>query len=177
MIRPPRRSVTRFFIPMIDVLTLLFCIFLLMPFVKSTGEGGETGDLAETAPKSEPPTGDPKELAKKIEQLQIEVERARTERAEAIEKLFVRTLEIGKDDGKLYFLTGSAREEIRNKDDATLLIENHRKEARRQAGRELYYLFLYPRAQSAFPTELQVTQYQKWFHGVPHGFDNPRAQD
>ena len=34
MIQPPHRSVTRFFIPLIDVLTLLFCIFLLMPYVK-----------------------------------------------------------------------------------------------------------------------------------------------
>lgn len=32
MIVLPRRSVTRFFIPMIDVLILLFCAFLLMPF-------------------------------------------------------------------------------------------------------------------------------------------------
>ena len=32
MIRMPRRSVTRFFIPLIDVLILLFCIFLLMEF-------------------------------------------------------------------------------------------------------------------------------------------------
>ena len=40
MITLPRRSVTRFFIPMIDVLTLLFCIFLLMPFVeKEAGSG------------------------------------------------------------------------------------------------------------------------------------------
>jgi hypothetical protein len=31
MIQLPRRSVTRFFIPLIDVMTLLFCIFLLMP--------------------------------------------------------------------------------------------------------------------------------------------------
>src|ERR1017187_4625818 len=30
MIQMPRRSVTRFFIPLIDVLILLFCIFLLM---------------------------------------------------------------------------------------------------------------------------------------------------
>ena len=35
MISPPRRSVTRFFIPLIDVLILLFCIFLLMPFVST----------------------------------------------------------------------------------------------------------------------------------------------
>src|SRR5690349_9265321 len=34
MIQMPRRSVTRFFIPLIDVLTLLFCIFLLMPMVR-----------------------------------------------------------------------------------------------------------------------------------------------
>ena len=31
MIQMPHRSVTRFFIPLIDVLLLLFCIFLLMP--------------------------------------------------------------------------------------------------------------------------------------------------
>ena len=41
MIEMPRRSVTRFFIPMIDVLTLLFCIYLLMPMV-SEADGGES---------------------------------------------------------------------------------------------------------------------------------------
>ena len=43
MIQMPRRSVTRFFIPLIDVLTLLFCIYLLMPIVKPAG-AEETGD-------------------------------------------------------------------------------------------------------------------------------------
>ena len=38
MIEMPQRSVTRFFIPLIDVLTLLFCIYLLMPVVEGTGE-------------------------------------------------------------------------------------------------------------------------------------------
>src|SRR5207245_9644794 len=42
MIQFPRRSVTRFFIPLIDVLTLLFCIFLLMPMIKETGEAQES---------------------------------------------------------------------------------------------------------------------------------------
>jgi hypothetical protein len=175
MIRPPRRSVTRFFIPMIDVLTLLFCIFLLMPFVKSAGEGEGIGDA--TTPKVEAPPGDAKELAKKVDQLQIELDRVKKERAETIEKLLIRTLEIGKDDGRLYYLTGSGRDEVRSPEEATSLIESHRKDARRQAGRELYYLFLYPRSPSPFPTEEQITRYQKWFHGVPHGFDNPRAQD
>lgn len=34
MIHMPRRSVTRFFIPLIDVMILLFCIFLLLPVFK-----------------------------------------------------------------------------------------------------------------------------------------------
>ena len=39
MIVLPRRSVTRFFIPMIDVLILLFCAFLLVPFSNRTDAG------------------------------------------------------------------------------------------------------------------------------------------
>ena len=44
MLEMPRRSVTRFFIPLIDVLTLLFCIFLMMPAVKRTAEAGQPPD-------------------------------------------------------------------------------------------------------------------------------------
>jgi hypothetical protein len=175
MIRPPRRSVTRFFIPMIDVLTLLFCIFLLMPFVKSAGEGEGASDA--TTPKVEPPPGDAKELAKKVDQLQIELDRVKKERAETIEKLLIRTLDIDEKDGKLYYWTGGKRLEIIDQAQAARVIETHKKEARRLSGRELYYLFLYPQRPSAYPTEEQITRYQKWFHGVPHGFDNPRAQD
>ena len=45
MLRMPQRSVTRFFIPLIDVLTLLFCIYLLMPIIKPAGaeETADTG--------------------------------------------------------------------------------------------------------------------------------------
>ena len=43
MIQLPRRSVTRFFIPLIDVLTLLFCIFLMMPAVKKSDEAEAAG--------------------------------------------------------------------------------------------------------------------------------------
>ena len=49
MLEMPRRSVTRFFIPLIDVLTLLFCIFLMMPAVRKTAEAevGVTASLEE----------------------------------------------------------------------------------------------------------------------------------
>ena len=36
MIHMPHRSVTRYFVPLIDVLLLLFCIFLLMPLADET---------------------------------------------------------------------------------------------------------------------------------------------
>ena len=51
MITPPRRSVTRFFIPLIDVLILLFCIFLLMPFVSAPASPEEA---AKQEPKPAP---------------------------------------------------------------------------------------------------------------------------
>lgn len=41
MITLPRRSVTRFFIPLIDVLILLFCAFLLMPFSSRVDAGAK----------------------------------------------------------------------------------------------------------------------------------------
>ena len=41
MIRMPRRSVTRFFIPLIDVLILLFCVYLLMPIVQTPSDAGD----------------------------------------------------------------------------------------------------------------------------------------
>ncbi len=48
MIHMPRRNVTRFFIPLIDVLILLFCIFLLMEFNTAT----KADAAAATAPDS-----------------------------------------------------------------------------------------------------------------------------
>src|SRR5437762_12655451 len=51
MIAMPRRSVTRFFIPLIDVLLLLFCAFLLMPMVNQEELDKKTesaADLSET---------------------------------------------------------------------------------------------------------------------------------
>ena len=41
MLEMPKRSVTRFFIPLIDVLTLLFCVFLITPLTRMSGEDGE----------------------------------------------------------------------------------------------------------------------------------------
>jgi hypothetical protein len=176
MIQMPRRSVTRFFIPLIDVLTLLFCIFLLMPFVKSAGEG-ESELAASTAPPLDLNAAEPKDQARRIEDLRRELERMRKDRAEFAQHLVVRPLEIGRDDGKLYYYAGSEHLEIRNQNDALRLIEQHRRDLRQKGGEELYYLILYPRSLSGYPTERQIRDYERWFKGVAHGYDNPRAAD
>lgn len=171
MIRPPRRSVTRFFIPLIDVLTLLFCIFLLMPFVKSApeGEGADVGPGAAAGDHK----GDPADLAKKLEAAERELERLRLEKTTALQRLEIRTLEIDGANGELVWFTGTEPIRLKTQADAVQLINLHRDEVRHLGGqRELYYLFLYPRdTGSGFPTEAQIRSYRRWFAAVPFGVD------
>jgi hypothetical protein len=173
MIRPPRRSVTRFFIPMIDVLTLLFCIFLLMPFVKSAGEEGAEGGPA-AAPAADVVV-DPAEVVRRLQEAEKEIERLRKERGDVASRLDVRTLEIDKDTGDLLYYDPQPLK-LSTKDDAARLIARHRDESHK-AGRELYYLFLYPRdpESAGLPRRAQEEAYKEWFKDVPYGIDNPRA--
>jgi hypothetical protein len=178
MIRLPHRSVTRFFIPLIDVLLLLFCIYLLLPIVRppeagGTGEGGTLGarerEELERLRQGQPPQG-----GSLAESERRELERIRKEKIEALQqRLAIRVLEIDADTGRLYSYDPE-RVEIRNEAEAQALIERQRRAAR---GRDLYYLILYPRqAERPYPTERQKTQYDRWFEGVPHSFDNLRTE-
>lgn len=179
MIQMPRRSVTRFFIPLIDVLILLFCIFLLMPFVKSAGDEleGEPGTTGVTPPETPP---DAAELARKLKEAELELERLRRERAEFVDRLAIRTLEIDKDTGRLYFYYSDGekltREEIATKGDAERLINRHRDEARRAGAAELMYLIQYPRGPSSYPRQELIDNIRAWFRDVKFGFDNPAAR-
>lgn len=166
MIRPPHRSVTRFFIPLIDVLILLFCIFLLMPFVNTpTPE-------AEAAPdKPAGPEPDPAQLARDLRQAQAEIDRLRKLREESLERLLVRVLEIDRDTGRLFYREPE-RVEVASEADAQALVNRQRAAA---GGREVYFLLLYPRDPVGFPTQEQLERYLRWFAAVPHGVDDPRA--
>jgi hypothetical protein len=176
MIQLPRRSVTRFFIPLIDVLTLLFCIFLLMPLVKATGEGDEAsgGTAAETAKPGPPPrAAEERPDAEEVRRQRQELERLRSEKIDTLQqRLFIRVLEIDADTGKLYYQEPEERLEIANQEDAVRLIARHRREA---GTRELYYLFLFPRKLTGYPEQKQVRSYEGWFRGVAHGIDNPHG--
>jgi hypothetical protein len=177
MIQLPQRSVTRFFIPLIDVLTLLFCIFLLMPMVKpAEGSAAAAADperlrqlereLEELRRQGQAPTPEMEE----------ELKRLREEKITALQqRLFIRVLEIDAVTGRLS-INDPERIEIRNQADAQELID---RDARAQAGsgaerREVYYLILYPRGRSSpFPLREQVEKYNSWFRDVAHGWDIP----
>ena len=93
MIVPPRRSVTRFFIPLIDVLILLFAIFLLMPFVSGSTSAEISGDVKASSEKPLPT--DVKVLQDMLKEEQLRVDRLEKERrARLTDRLAVRVLEI-----------------------------------------------------------------------------------
>jgi hypothetical protein len=167
MIQMPRRSVTRFFIPLIDVLILLFCIFLLMPLFKAQAEPG-----AEPPPDGDHAGQGPQESRDTIEKLRAEVERLRKEKGQPLqERLAVRVLEIDPATGVLFYY-GPQRVELRTEADARDLMVRDRQEV--GAGRELYYEILYPRdPASPFPLAKQRTLYDDWLKDVPHGWDVP----
>jgi hypothetical protein len=184
MIQLPRRSVTRFLIPLIDVLTLLFCIYLLMPIVKGPAEAGEEGDgqAGPSAPLTRQERAELERLRQQVKSLRspaefteaerLELERLRKEKLEVLQqRLAIRVLEIDADTGKLFYYDPDPVD-LKTEAQAHELIRRQKQEA---GGREIYYLFLFPRKVTGFPQERQIRQYESWFAGVAHGIDNPRA--
>ena len=173
MIVAPRRSVTRFFIPLIDVLILLFCIFLLMPFVSSPAPADDDGKAA-AKPAPELPTD--------VKELQRQLAAAARERDEATrrldryqkdrgERLVVRVLEIDPETGKLhYYMPG--RQEVASQAQAEQLIAYQKRIA---GEKDVYFLLLYPRRASKHPVREDLDGYRAWFKDVPFGFDIPQA--
>jgi hypothetical protein len=181
MLRMPQRSVTRFFIPMIDVLTLLFCIYLLMPLATGSPDASAEADARaregrlrqlERELQAQQNKGEEGALSAKLRE---EIERLRKEKVKALQqRLAVRVLEIDGKTGKLYY-RDPERVEVRDQADALQLIEHDRTE-RGVGSRELYYLILYPRDRtSAYPTQEQRLRYDRWFQGVALGYDIPGA--
>jgi hypothetical protein len=167
MIELPRRSVTRFFIPLIDVLTLLFCIFLLMPLVKPRDE-----DEALEGPTS------PEEidrLRQEKKELLEALETLRQNQHNALQRdLAVCVLEIDAQTGKLYYYDPKRPADRRLEVTASTVRSLVDDEQREAAGKTVYFLFLYPRPAAGipvFPLRRQREDYDRWFADVPHGYD------
>jgi hypothetical protein len=174
VIEMPRRSVTRFFIPMIDVLTLLFCIYLLLPMASETAQEPDS----ERAEREEKLRRLEAEVARRGEdipaELREQIEKLRRDRVKSLQtRLAVRVLEIDPETGKLFYRNPD-RVELRSEADAHELIRRDQ-EAQGVSKRELYYLILYPRdvRTSARPDQAQRRQYDRWFAGVAMGYDKP----
>src|SRR5215208_162714 len=106
MLQMPQRSVTRFFIPLIDVLILLFSLFLvLMVLQKNVQARKSAGDadlveferLKAELEKLRVQGADIKALEEQIAQLQRQLAQRLKER------LVVRVLEIDPADGRLIY--------------------------------------------------------------------------
>ena len=170
MITAPKRAVTRFFIPLIDVLILLFCIFLLMPFVSSP----EETSLA-TPPKTAP-ADQPKEAAeiqRQLSEAKRRIEKLLTDKSPTADRMSVRVLEIDKATGKLFAFEPDApepRQEVKDQADAQRLIDRLRRVA---GAKEAFFLILFPRELTGYPLQKQTDTYRRWFKDVPYGFDNP----
>ena len=173
MIQMPRRSVTRFFIPLIDVMTLLFCIFLLLPVFR----------------ESEPDNPDQEKAAwaKERRNLKTDVERLRElvkrQAAPLNQRMTIRVLEIDPKDGRLYYYAHGQpprKTYIETAEQAAQLILRNKRAVLEHHQRdkiipELHYLFEFPHMDSAYPTGLQLKRFEKWFAGVSYSFDRPGA--
>ncbi len=187
MIHMPRRSVTRFFIPLIDVLILLFCIFLLMEFNSESevdkqldivSDQSESLDLlqAEVVRRTKelqqfeedrPKLNELAKLRKDLEALQ------KASQQNLQQRTFFRVIDIDRNDGSLAFYdeTRPAKPiKLATDNDAQELIDRHQKDAK---GRELYYYFMRTRPteedvknkrlSSGYPTGGQVKRYKAMF--------------
>jgi len=193
MIEMPKRSVTRFFIPLVDVMMLLFCIFLLMPLF----QGGDNPSAAKQTPEELRAANARLERERQRLSRQLAADEDELRRLRGLEKalvqereklaglrkkelkglqqrLAIHVLEIDGRTGKLYAPdAGGRRREIDTAGEARELIRRHEQEA---GAREVYYLFLFPREDSAYPEQGQFERYRAWFAGVPYGIDNPRGK-
>ena len=170
MIVQPRRSVTRFFIPLIDVLILLFAIFLIMPFVSGPTSAETAPDLK--APAEKPLPDDVKILQEMLREEQLRVERLEKERQKNLkDRLVVRVLEIDRTSGVLFYFNPD-RQEIRSQADAERYIFQEKKRATQDGTtKDVFFLILYPRQRGSFPTDAQLEEIRQWFKDVPHGID------
>jgi hypothetical protein len=172
MVQMPRRSVTRFFIPLIDVLTLLFCVFLVMPLAKSAGED-PSQSTAEELKKVQAELDRLRGLgADEPERVRKELEELRQAKVEAIKDRFqTEVLEIDGTNGRLYFQDPAGRREI----DERGAREKMEKDRRRYgANREVTYLILYPRVpNTGFPRFGDREAIARWFQGAAVSFNDP----
>jgi len=175
-VKPVRRSVTFFFVPLIDVLILMFCIFLLLPIVSkpdSEKAGKETDAGLPT---------DVAELQQRVLIAEKRVSDLMADRAKEAERTVVPVLQVDGKDGRLFYYDKSGagavkelpRVYLETQADAQVFIDRQKQVAK---GQPVRFLILFPRELSGFPKQPQVDSYRTWFEQrkAAYTFDNPWA--
>jgi 1,4-alpha-glucan branching enzyme len=192
MIKMPHRNVTRFFIPLIDVLILLFCIFLLMEFNSETEVDKQTEVVEEQSASLDVLQANLQRRTKELQQfeedrpklnelaaLRKELENLKNANQQNLQqRTYFRVIDIDRHDGTLVFFDDARPDQpskIGNEKAAQELIDRHQKEAN---GRDLYYFFMRTRPtdedrkkkrfSSGYPTGGQINRYRKLFVDVPN---------
>lgn len=189
MITPPRRSVTRFFIPLIDVLILLFCIFLLLPFVSSPAQSESTSkDEADAAAVAAPTSID--QLREERDEAIRRLERFRREQTG---RLQFRSLDIDPTTGLLVETVGDEQRlmpqalvkprrenrlpNTKEQADAAEEMKEWVKLQKRRAAeqeKELFVVLRLPKTPSAYPSKADLRYHELWFENPNHfGYELP----
>jgi hypothetical protein len=190
MIEMPKRSVTRFFIPLVDIMMLLFSMFLLLPIIESSGQGTE-GKPADDVKKENQSLKETVALLQKqvrgladevtllrkfadpqisLEQLKKEIENLRKTKIDVLQKrLFLQVVAFDPNRDDLVYFERSPEPKTKvlaGPKEINKLVEQHEKQAQ-ENGLDLFYVLLLPPAPRG-PTEAQLRQWEKWFGDVPH---------
>jgi biopolymer transport protein ExbD len=187
MIKMPHRNVTRFFIPLIDVLILLFCIFLLMEFNSESEVDKQVEIVSEQSESMDSLHAELKRRTAELQQfeelrpqlselakLREDLERLKNASQQTLQqRTFFRVIDIDRHSGAIAFYDEGRPEQpikISDEKSAQALIDRHTKEAQ---GRELYYYFMRTRPSeedrkrkklsSGYPTSGQVKRYKSLF--------------
>ncbi len=161
MLEPlPSRSVTRFLLPLADVMTLLFAIFLLLPHLEQQ-PGVQAGEVAS-----------PGSLWTAGEQRQVREELSRLRRVTELpvsQRLHFVVLNIDGKTGDLTLQEAGKELAFSNQEAIDPVIQRHQESAR-AGGRELFYVLQLPRdwkfpgVSAVFrPNDDDKKRYAQWF--------------
>jgi len=171
MLEMPRRSVTRFFIPLIDVLTLLFCVFLIMPLARNPSEEGE--DLRSKTPEEQVDylRQENKRLREESLKLQQELASLRQQKLKDLKaKLVTRILGFDFAKAQLFQVEGDERRPLKSEADVLQMVERERQQNGLSEG-ELSYELLLPRGMNRILTAGQYNRITRWFAPTGVRFD------
>ncbi len=189
MIEMPKRSVTRFFIPMIDVLLLLFCIFLLMPLSSETDMDKERETAADQSESVEVLQFELQRRSKELNRLEKlrpgleEVAKLREEiellrnapKLPIQQRAYFQIIDVDAKTGEISHFDSARGDQpfvkIADEKTAKTLIDRHQRDAK---GREVYYYFLFPRPPTGNPTVGQSSRYKAWFGKVANSLMESR---